>query len=72
MKPNPDVIEFLARWLAYAKAGHVQDLFMLARMSDGEYVDGYEVDGNFDDMVLELRTCVIKMQCESNQDKALS
>ena len=63
MRPHPGVVGLLREWLAEAEAGDLRAVVLLGRKADGEYEEGWDINRDADDMVLELRTTVIRLQC---------
>ena len=61
-RPDPAVVELLESWLAYAKRGDVTDVLIVGRLPGGEYVDDWLIHKDMGDMVLEVRSTVIRMQ----------
>ena len=61
MRPDPDVIAALTRWLADAKDGDLQDVFIVGRFASGEYGDEMIV-ADLPDMLCQVRGVVIRLQ----------
>lgn len=59
---NPEVIAILEGLLAAARRGEVTDVACLARNFEGCWFEEYET-GDIADMVFELRSMVIRIQC---------
>lgn len=66
-QPNADVVALLERWLASAYRGDLRDIIVLGRFADGEYVDEWDVGDNLGDMVVELRSTVIRAQTQADE-----
>jgi hypothetical protein len=59
---NPELVATLEHWLAAARKGELKDnLYLLARQPDGEYAEECVAD-DIDDLALQLRTGVIRIQ----------
>ena len=63
MKPVPEVLGILEGAREQARAGEIREVFLLARMSDGEYVSAYETN-DLDDMLYELGSEIIRCRLE--------
>jgi hypothetical protein len=66
-RPNPDVVALLERWMAAAYRGDLRDIVLLGRFADGEYLDEWDVGDNMPDMIVELRSTVIRAQTQADE-----
>lgn len=69
-RPHPGVVGLLREWLALAEAGELRAVLLLGRQADASYVEAWEIDRDPDDMVLELRSTVIRLQCSIQPDES--
>lgn len=58
-RADPDVVALLQEWLAAAKSGELQDVFLVGRQADGEYADAYVV-ADLEEMLYEVRSAWIR------------
>lgn len=61
MKPNRATVALLASLLDAARSGELQEAFVVFRADDGSYDSAFDVE-DLDDMLLQVRTEVIKAQ----------
>lgn len=70
--PNPEVVKLMREWLHAAELGVLQDVVLLGRLHDGHMIDEWQIDDDIGDMVLELRSTVIRMQTQKEQIEAIT